>query len=142
MKEFESRLHKANTMLKLANELGDYDGNPRGQHAEIYAEEVYGMVKATKGLEAVDGWIGDEAVQVKSTLGSTARCPSDIFVPGIKADKIQRLIVLVHFDHKFIVVNKPINEIVVGKGNVVYLHQFDEVVAAYKEHKLLTKETL
>lgn len=66
----KERVKKALKIVQLAAELGEYDTNVIGMAAEIIAEEDFGLTKAKRGQQGVDGrWKRagiERTVQVKA----------------------------------------------------------------------------
>lgn len=64
------RVAKALEIVRLVSELGEYDSNVIGMAAEIIAEEIFGMKKASRGKQGIDGhWQHngtERTVQVKA----------------------------------------------------------------------------
>ena len=59
-------MSKLETVQLLMKALEGYDTGCVGALGEIYAEEVLGMEKATRGEKAIDGYINGRSVSVKT----------------------------------------------------------------------------
>ena len=60
-----SKIDKMLQARQLLEDCGGYDTSIAGAIGEVYAEEVFSMVKAPRGEKGYDGFINERKVQVK-----------------------------------------------------------------------------
>jgi hypothetical protein len=64
--QLPKRVIEALDIVRRACLLGDYDSNVIGMAGEIIATEVFGIRRAKRGTQSIDGWLDNQSVQVKT----------------------------------------------------------------------------